>query len=71
MAKPDLDIDSLSPVERLALIGELWDSLDEGNVSVTDEQRIELRRRQVLLAERGPVGRTIQEIKAGLLNSAS
>jgi putative addiction module component (TIGR02574 family) len=35
----------LSPRERLDLIESLWDSLDENDVPVTDDQRAELDRR--------------------------
>lgn len=38
-------IDQLSPAERLALIGELWDSLEASQVPVTPAQREELDRR--------------------------
>jgi putative addiction module component (TIGR02574 family) len=38
-------IDQLSPAERLALIGELWDSLEASQVPVTAAQRDELDRR--------------------------
>jgi putative addiction module component (TIGR02574 family) len=45
MAKPAIDISQLSPEERLDLIGELWDSLDDSSVVLSDQQRAELRRR--------------------------
>ena len=41
----DLAIKNLSPGERLALIGELWDSLDEVDLPVTLAQRSELDQR--------------------------
>ncbi|WP_044561536.1 addiction module protein [Azospirillum sp. B4] len=37
--------DHLTPEERLTLIGELWDSLDQQNVPLTNAQRAELDRR--------------------------
>jgi len=41
-----VDIQRLSPAERLALIEELWESLDKTrDVSLTDSQREELDRR--------------------------
>ena len=41
MSKPALNLDDLSPEERLQLIEELWDSLSEKpeDVPLTDEQR--------------------------------
>ncbi len=47
MSKPALNVDELSPGERLRLIEELWDSLTEkpGAVLLTDAQREELDRR--------------------------
>lgn len=47
MSKPALNVDELSPGERLRLIEELWDSLTEkpDAVLLTDAQREELDRR--------------------------
>ena len=45
---PD-DIARLSPDERLALISELWDSLDDQVVVLTPEQTLELDRRLATL----------------------
>ena len=39
------EIHRLSPEERLVLIGQLWDSLHDGEVSVPPAQRAELSRR--------------------------
>jgi putative addiction module component (TIGR02574 family) len=44
LLSPD-EISRLSPEERLALIGQLWDSLNETEVSLTGAQRSELERR--------------------------
>jgi putative addiction module component (TIGR02574 family) len=41
---PD-EIHRLSPEERLALIGQLWDSLHDGEISISAAQRTELERR--------------------------
>ena len=41
---PD-EISRLSPEERLALIGQLWDSLHEAEVSLSGARRNELERR--------------------------
>lgn len=40
-----IDIDKLSVDERLALIGDIWDSLDPADIPLTDAQRVELDRR--------------------------
>jgi putative addiction module component (TIGR02574 family) len=40
-----IDISSLSPKERLDLIGELWDSLEADDVPLTPAQAAELDRR--------------------------
>lgn len=48
------EIARLSPGERLALIGELWDSLDQDKLHPTPAQDIELDRRiRMLDDERG------------------
>ena len=47
MAKPTLDIERLSPDERLDLMEQLWESLrkDPSSAPLTDAQRKELDRR--------------------------
>jgi putative addiction module component (TIGR02574 family) len=47
MSIPAIDIDAMEPEERLRLIGELWDSLNESpeDVALTPAQRAELDRR--------------------------
>jgi len=47
MSIPAIDIDAMEPEERLRLIGDLWDSLNESpeQVTLTTAQRIELDRR--------------------------
>jgi putative addiction module component (TIGR02574 family) len=45
MALPKLDLDSLSPDDRLALIERLWDSLTPDDVGLTPNQRDELASR--------------------------
>jgi putative addiction module component (TIGR02574 family) len=40
-----IDIDSLTPAEKLELIGELWDSLDADDVPLTQAQKDEIDRR--------------------------
>ncbi len=45
MALPKLDVDALTPAERLQLIEQLWDSLDNDHVDLTPAQQAELERR--------------------------
>lgn len=40
-----MDIETLSPSQRLELIEHLWDSLSEGDLRVSDELEAELDRR--------------------------
>jgi len=70
MSKPALNINDLSPEERLRLIEELWDSLNEkpGNVPLTNPQREELDRRLDDLERSGPEGipweQVLQQIRS-------
>lgn len=41
----NVDIETLTAQERLALLGDIWDSLNPEDVPVTDAQRAELDRR--------------------------
>ncbi len=45
MSDPAFDFQKLSPEERLQLIEELWDSLSDEDVPLTDAQCAELDRR--------------------------
>ena len=45
MSHSNIDIKTLTPQERLALLEEIWDSLEPEDVPVTDAQRGELDRR--------------------------
>jgi len=56
MSKAAVDIDQLTPEERLDLIERLWDSLSDDEVPVTDAQRQELEHRLDALDRDGPVG---------------
>jgi putative addiction module component (TIGR02574 family) len=56
MSKPALDIEQLTPEERLELIERLWDSLSDEEVPLTDPQRQELDHRLDALDREGPVG---------------
>ena len=58
MSKPALNIGDLTPEERLRLIEELWDSLNEApqSIPLTNAQREELDRRLDDLERSGPEG---------------
>ncbi len=45
MGRPNVDIKTLTPEERLSLLEEIWDSLEPEDVPVTEAQRAELDRR--------------------------
>lgn len=45
MAMPKVDVNALTPEERLLLIERLWDSLSENDVPLTPAQAAELERR--------------------------
>jgi putative addiction module component (TIGR02574 family) len=69
MAKPAIDIQQLSPNERLELIEELWDSLSEPQrdaLELTAEQQAELDDRLDALEREGAVGVTPEELRARL-----
>ncbi len=63
MAKPAVDIDQLSPSERLELIEKLWDSLADNDVALTDAQRSELDARLDALEAEGPVGVPWEQVR--------
>jgi putative addiction module component (TIGR02574 family) len=60
------EITRLSPLERLALIGELWDSLGGADLPLSDPQRSELGRRQEHFDRDRPEGMGWAEFKAEL-----
>jgi putative addiction module component (TIGR02574 family) len=61
-----IDIESLSPQERLDLIGQLWDSLDANDVQLTPAQAAELDRRLETLNEDINDGRDAVDVLAEL-----
>jgi putative addiction module component (TIGR02574 family) len=63
---PTIDIKSLSPRERLDLIGLLWDSLDVNDVQLTVAQAAELDRRLETLDEDINDGQDAGEVLAEL-----
>ena len=58
-----LVIEELTPAERLALIGELWDSLESEQVPMTRAQIEELERRLVTADADAARGKTWAEFK--------
>ncbi len=59
-------IDRLSPAERLDLIEELWDSLDDADVPVSPAQQDELDRRLASADADLARGKTWEQVEAGL-----
>ena len=62
---PD-EITRLSPDERLALIEQLWDSLDDDQVPLTPAQQAELERRLATLDHDRAQSVTWETLKAEL-----
>jgi putative addiction module component (TIGR02574 family) len=62
---PD-EIFRLSPEERLALIGQLWDSLHDADVSLSAAQRTELGRRLSTLDQDRTGAVTWEQLQAEL-----
>lgn len=61
-----VDIQSMTPTERLALMGELWDSLAPEDVPVTDAERAELDRRLDEMEHSGEPGVDVLEALRGI-----
>jgi len=62
---PD-EIVRLSPPERIALIAQLWDSLDDHQIPLTSQQQAELERRLTSLEQDRQNGVTWAVLKAEL-----
>ncbi len=60
------EIVRLSPPERLALIAQLWDSLEDDQLPLTNAQRAELERRMTSLDQDRNEGVTWAALKAEL-----
>lgn len=67
-----LGIDRLSVNERLALLGDLWDSIaaEPDQVPVTDAQKQDLDRRIAAIDANPTTGSTWEEVKARLLGGS-
>ena len=70
MAKPAIDLTRLTAVEKLDLIDELWVSLDDADLPLSDELKAELDRRLERLDREGPVGRSWEDVHADLAKRA-
>jgi len=57
-----VDIGALSAEERLALLGEIWDSLEPADIPVSQAQRDELDRRLEDLESEGDRGIPWEEV---------
>ena len=66
VTKPALDIEQLTSEERLKLIEQLWDSLDENDLPLTEAQRNELDRRLDDLDREGPNGMHWEQVRNDL-----
>jgi putative addiction module component (TIGR02574 family) len=60
------EITRLSPDERLALIAQLWDSLEDHQVQLTPVQQAELERRLTTLDQNRAQSLTWETLKAEL-----
>ena len=60
------EIGRLTPSERLALIAQLWDSLDNAQLPLTDAQKEELDHRLACLDQDWSNGITWSDLKAEL-----
>ena len=71
MSEPAINIQDLSPEERLRLLEEIWDSLSDEEVPLTAAQRAELDRRLDELDRDGPTGIPWEEVLRRLQTNAS
>ena len=64
MTQPAFDYKKLSPEERLDLIGEIWDSLENEQMPISPELQAELDRRLADLERNPSEGRPAAEVIA-------
>jgi len=62
MSEPAIDIGRLSPEQRLRLLEQIWDSLSDNDIPLTEAQREELDRRLDDLEREGPRGIPWEEV---------
>jgi putative addiction module component (TIGR02574 family) len=70
MAKPALDLASLTSEEKLELVDELWGSLKPEDFALTAEQQAVLDRRLERLDREGPVGNSWDTVRAKMSRGA-
>ncbi len=70
MAKPALDMQTLTSQEKLELIDDLLASMDFSNLPLTAEQRSELDHRLDRLESEGPVGIAWEQVHAEMKSDA-
>lgn len=68
MGDPAININDLTPQQRLELIEDLWDSLTPDDVPVTTAQHAELQRRLDRLDRDGVSGRSWDEVERRIRN---
>jgi putative addiction module component (TIGR02574 family) len=63
-----LGIDQLSVAQRLLLVEEIWDSIaeQEGEIAITEAQRIDLQRRVAAYEANPKAGASWEEVKSRL-----
>jgi putative addiction module component (TIGR02574 family) len=67
MAKPAIDLATLTPDEKLELNDNLWGSLKPEDIVLTGEQQAELDRRLDRLDQDGPVGLSWEAVRAKMI----
>jgi len=67
VAKPAIDLSSLTSDEKLELIDELWQSVRPEDLALTPETRAELDRRLEKLDREGPVGIAWADVRAEMV----
>jgi len=65
------ELERLTPPERLSLISQLWDSLENEELPLTAEQAAELDRRMTTLEEDERAGITWEALRMELLQRRS
>ncbi len=74
MAKRAINLDDLTDTERLALIEELWESLDDDGreaIPLTEDQEAELSRRLEAFKREGATGVSAEELHEKLRRRGS